>query len=210
MSKLQLNKQGLHQERDRLRLCERVLPSLDLKRRQLLGEQARARRELVGASAELAALEDGAAEKFPMLAAADETWDRLLRVETTRRGEERVSGVLLPTLEGVEFRAPAFSCLDTPSWLDLLLERLREAATLRLRIGVLEERAELLAAALRKITQRVNLFEKVLIPQAKENIKRIQIHLDDLDRAAVVRSKIAKAALARVPSPPSLSLPPIE
>ena len=45
---------------------------------------------------------------------------------------------------------------------------------------------------MRKVTQRVNLFEKVLIPRTREQIRRIRIYLSDAERAAVVRSKIAK------------------
>jgi V/A-type H+-transporting ATPase subunit D len=201
VAKIQFNKQGLHQERDRLRLCERVLPSLDLKRRQILGELGRARREWVAAREAVVALEERAGREMPMLAGAGEPWDRLLRVETVRRGEERVSGVKVPTFGGVVFRVPAFACLETPSWLEMLLDRLRDAAEQRVRTEILGERVRLLEIALRKITQRVNLFEKVLIPEAKDHIRRIQIHLDDLERAAVVRSKIAKAALGRAVVP---------
>jgi V/A-type H+-transporting ATPase subunit D len=46
--------------------------------------------------------------------------------------------------------------------------------------------------AVRRITQRVNLFEKVLIPQTRENIRRINVYLGDAERAAVVGAKIAK------------------
>jgi V/A-type H+-transporting ATPase subunit D len=43
----------------------------------------------------------------------------------------------------------------------------------------------------------VNLFDKILIPDTKKNIKRVQIFLADMERAATVRSKIAKAMRAR-------------
>ena len=45
---------------------------------------------------------------------------------------------------------------------------------------------------MRTITQRVNLFSKVLIPRAEENIKRIGLFLSDQERAGVVRSKLSK------------------
>jgi V/A-type H+-transporting ATPase subunit D len=50
--------------------------------------------------------------------------------------------------------------------------------------------------AVRRVTQRVNLFDKVLIPGAKRDIARIRIFLSDLDRSAVVTSKMAKAKRA--------------
>jgi V/A-type H+-transporting ATPase subunit D len=63
---------------------------------------------------------------------------------------------------------------------------------LRVRVDIAEQRTDALAVALRRVTQRVNLFDKVLIPRAEENIRRIMIFLSDQERAAVVRSKIAK------------------
>lgn len=46
-------------------------------------------------------------------------------------------------------------------------------------------------------SQRVNLFEKVMIPTAKANIKKINIYLGDQQTAAVVRGKIAKSSLIK-------------
>jgi V/A-type H+/Na+-transporting ATPase subunit D len=69
---------------------------------------------------------------------------------------------------------------------------LKRLAELRVHLQVRQERVERLDYAARRLTQRVNLFEKVLIPRAIESIRRIVIFLSDQERAAVVRSKIAK------------------
>jgi V/A-type H+-transporting ATPase subunit D len=45
---------------------------------------------------------------------------------------------------------------------------------------------------LRITTQRVNLFEKVKIPEAEEAIRLIKIYIGDQMSNAVGRSKIAK------------------
>ena len=80
-----------------------------------------------------------------------------------------------------------------PAWVDVLVERLRDAAEARTRSQVAAERVRILARAERRITQRVNLFEKILIPRTRKNIQRIQIWLGDMERAAVVQAKLAKA-----------------
>ena len=90
-----------------------------------------------------------------------------------------------------------YSLLATPAWLDDAVTCLKEAATQRLRVGVYRQRVARMQSAVRRITQRVNLFEKVLIPQAKRDIARIRIFLSDLERSAVVTSKIAKGKRAR-------------
>jgi V/A-type H+-transporting ATPase subunit D len=60
-----------------------------------------------------------------------------------------------------------------------------------------EKRLSLLNYAVQKITQRVNLFDKVLIPQAQAYIKKIQIYLSDAERAQVVQAKISKNKRAK-------------
>ena len=50
----------------------------------------------------------------------------------------------------------------------------------------------LLAEELRTTSQRVNLFEKVKIPECRENIRVIRIFLGDQQTADVARAKIAK------------------
>ena len=62
-----------------------------------------------------------------------------------------------------------------------------------MRIQVFKERLDLLEYALVKTTQRLNLFEKVLIPQTQNHIKKIKIFLSDQERASVIQAKIAKA-----------------
>ena len=82
--------------------------------------------------------------------------------------------------------------LTVPFWVDKLVDGLEQIARLRILLQVHQARVAILGAAARKITQRVNLFEKVLIPQAESNIKKIGIVLSDQERASVVRSKLAK------------------
>jgi V/A-type H+-transporting ATPase subunit D len=197
MARLALNKTSLKRERDQLRLCERVLPPLDMKRRQLTAELRRARAALACGQARYAEALEHAGEELPMLAFGSPQVAGLVRMERLRLGEENVVGVRLPRLEGVDFTVADYALLSTPPWLELLVERLQGALTLRAQVTVGEARVRRLDRALRRITQRVNLFEKVLIPTIRRNIRRIQAFLADGERAAVVRSKLAKAMHVR-------------
>jgi len=192
MAKVVLSKSGLQRERNNLALYRKVLPSLDLKRRQLLGEQKRAEHALAKLKTKLEAFPGSVARELPMLGADAVDLKPLLKVREVRTGIENVVGVKLPVLEEVEFEAHDYSLLSNPHWVDPVLKKLREFAELKARNEIAEERLRLVRHAARKVTQRVNLFEKVLIPTARENIKRIQIALSDEERTAVVRSKIAK------------------
>ena len=79
-----------------------------------------------------------------------------------------------------------------PHWVDLVAERLKEVLRLRVEAQVTQRQVTLLDAAVTKVTQRVNLFDKVLIPHARADIRRIDIALGDRERSAVVNAKIAK------------------
>jgi V/A-type H+-transporting ATPase subunit D len=69
---------------------------------------------------------------------------------------------------------------------------LAQLAALRAEGEVLERQRELVREELHTTGQRVNLFEKVKIPECKENIRVIRIFIGDEQTAAVVRGKIAK------------------
>jgi V/A-type H+-transporting ATPase subunit D len=133
---------------------------------------------------------------LPLLGTSETKLSGLVRVKQVEVGEENLLGIRLPTLSNVEFEVAEYSLLATPAWLDDAVACLKEAATQRLRVGVYRQRVARMQSAVRRITQRVNLFEKVLIPQAKRDIARIRIFLSDLERSAVVTSKIAKGKRA--------------
>ena len=192
MAKLNLSKSGLQKQRDDLRLYERVLPSLDLKRMQLSAELKRARQQLAEAKAEVENLNKRVAEQLPMLANRGIDVSGLVQVEAFRIEEENLVGIKLPKLVEVKCRVAEYSMLAKPHWVDMLVEQLKHMVEQKTRVEVSAERVRLLEQAERRITQRVNLFDKILIPTAKKNIKKIQIYLADAERAAVVRSKITK------------------
>ena len=107
-------------------------------------------------------------------------------------GEENIAGIAIPTFDRVEFEPADWDLFDTEWYVDDAVQALKDAVSLREAYKVLEEQHRLLSAELRSTSQRVNLFEKVKIPECKENIRRIRIMLGDLDTSAVARSKIAK------------------
>ena len=116
----------------------------------------------------------------------------LVAVDRVRRGELNIAGIVVPTFEGVEFKPVKIDLLATDWYVDDAVAALKEAVNLRESRRVLEERCALLTAELRSTSQRVNLFEKVKIPECKENIRRIGIMLGDANTSAVARCKIAK------------------
>jgi V/A-type H+/Na+-transporting ATPase subunit D len=192
MAKLVLSKSGLHKQRENMRLYERVLPSLELKRMQLTAELKRAGKQLDNARADEEMLKQRVALQLPMLADREMDLSGLLDVESINIGEENMVGLRLPTLRDVRFRVAPYSMLARPHWTDVLTDRIKQMVLQKVLVQVMIQRVRLLEQSARKITQRTNLFEKILVPQARRNIRKIQVYLADADRAAVIRSKITK------------------
>lgn len=195
MAKMRLSKQSMQQQREQLKVYQRLLPSLDLKRRQIQIEAQKARSEYEAAREACLRLDERIGAELPMLADTDYNLQGLVRLEGYSVTEQNVVGVHLPALEKIECAVADYSQLGTPAWVDILVQRLKDAAEQQVRAKIAGERVKVLDQALRRITQRVNLFDKILIPEAKKNIRRIQIFLGDVERASVVTSKLAKAKL---------------
>ncbi|MDJ0949602.1 MAG: V-type ATP synthase subunit D [Alphaproteobacteria bacterium] len=192
MAKLQLSKSALAREQRSLKTYQRFLPSLDLKRQQVMAEQAKAEKALANTRAEIEKFRKEAGEKLPMLAIREVDLTDLVKLTKVKLGTENVVGTRLPKLEEIEVEVRPYAYMGRPQWVDRTAEILRDMLELRIRVQVEERRVALLRAAVKTVTQRVNLFDKVLIPQTQGNIKRIRIYLSDMETAAVARSKIAK------------------
>lgn len=192
MAKLKLSKHALHEQQEQLKLYQRLLPSLDLKRRQLSIEVKNAQEEYEAAQAAVDALETRIGEELPMLADKDFRLGGLVQLKNYKVVEQNVVGVKLPFLDSIECIVADYSQLATLPWVDTLVQRLKDATEQRMRAEIAGERWRILQTAVRRITQRVNLFEKILIPTAKQNIQKIRIYLGDAERASVITSKLAK------------------
>ena len=192
MAKLQLSKSALAEQKKHLKTYQRFLPSLDLKRQQVMAERAKAQSAVVATRREIERFQKEAGEKLPMLALNEVDLTDLAKLTKINLGTENVVGTRLPKLESIEVEVRPYAMMGRPQWVDRAAEILHDMLELRIRVQVEERRLVLLEQAVKTVTQRVNLFDKVLIPTAKQNIKRIQIYLSDLQTAGVARSKLAK------------------
>ncbi len=198
-TKVTLSKSQLSREKESLVTYRRYLPALDLKRQQLMAERNRARavcEELRVALKQ--AVEDGGAN-LPMLADNRVALDDLVTLEKIDLVVQNVAGVRLPRVNEVRVKVAPYGPMTRPHWVDAVVRRLTEALRLKVEHQVAEQRLALLDQAVTRVTQRTNLFEKILIPQAEKNIRRIMVFIGDTERAAVVSSKLAKAKRAATP-----------
>jgi V/A-type H+-transporting ATPase subunit D len=192
MAKIAFNKSSLQKVREQMKLYQSLLPSLDLKRRQLTAELSRAKIEYEKSSQAVQALMEDVGKKLPMLAVPGLDISGLVKVKEVKAREENVVGVRIPVIDEVVCEVAPYSMLVRRHWVDDLVDKLKAMAMVKAKEEAAKIQVERLAVGVRRITQKVNLFEKILIPESKKTIARIQVFLGDGERSSVVRSKISK------------------
>jgi V/A-type H+-transporting ATPase subunit D len=194
--KINLTWTELRQQRNALERFEHYLPTLQLKQQQLQSAILQAHRELH----KVKQATDACAEKISTYRAvfndtAGVNVVALSAPEDIKTVTTNIAGVRVPVFESAAFPPATYSLFGTSPWVDQALADLREQNLRLAEQEIIEQKLELLHAELRKVMQRVNLFEKVIIPEIRENIRRIRIALGDRMTAAVARAKIAKGKL---------------
>ncbi|PKM13061.1 MAG: V-type ATP synthase subunit D [Gammaproteobacteria bacterium HGW-Gammaproteobacteria-3] len=192
MSNLPVSKASQQKEAKKLKLYRQYLPSLDLKRQQLMLERAKVAGEFEATLERIEQCQKTVFESLPMLANHAIDLTNLVQVGRVSVGEENIVGIRVPILTSVEINLTPYSTYSRPHWVDQAVVQLKTMLELKLQLQIDEKRVAILERAVKKITQKVNLFDKVLIPGARQNIKKISIFLSDAERAGVVRAKITK------------------
>ena len=197
---IKLTKNEQKVQKDNLKQFERYLPTLQLKKQQLqsviMKETAELEQLEVQRTEMIGDLDDWIAV-FAENTIFDEPMklDQLVQPDTVICTTENIAGVNVPLFKELKFKSIAYDVDAYPLWVDTALVKLRGIARLDALASTQRKRVECLEKELRSTSQRVNLFEKVKIPEAKENIRIIGVYLGDQQTAAVVRGKISKKKL---------------
>ncbi len=198
MAEIKLTKNEMRAQQTRLAQLQRYLPTLQLKKAMLQSEVNEARVEIQRLEeafhqTRLLVSHSGGLLSTPI--GLDFTASA--RVETIEKEYENIAGVDIPLFQGVSFAPFDYPLFSTPAWLDSYVKQLRELAVDRAKILVAEEKLQALEKELREVSIRVNLFEKNLIPKAKQNIRKIKVFLGDQELAAVGQAKVAKEKIEK-------------
>ena len=192
MAKIKLTKTELKAQSDALKRFQRFLPMLQLKKQQLQAEIA----SIVARSDEVAARESEAhaalSSWVSLFSEAGGALDGHLTVGRVVTDASNIAGVTIPFFKRIETTVKELDLFSTPAWFDAATEMLTRILTLKAERAVLDQQRELVTTELNTTSQRVNLFEKVKIPDCRENIRIIKIAIGDEQTASVMRGKIAK------------------
>lgn len=197
MAKIKLTKNELKNQKDALKMYRRYLPTLTLKKQQLQSEIRAIEYKAKAVRKEREDLEFGFREWIAVFSETQAFAKDLISVSNIRKGKGNIAGVDIPTFAGVDFKREDYDLYETPLWVDIAANHMERAIALDLEAEVLDEQVRLLETELRATSQKVNLFEKVKIPETEKNIKKISIYMADQQVNAVVRSKISKRKIAQ-------------
>ncbi len=200
MPKIKLTKSELKSQRDSLRQFSRFLPTLQLKKQQLQLEMRRCQDEIDKLHEEMKRSSDSVARWSALFADSNaaQKISGLLKLIAVRTETHNIAGVDFPAFVSADFDVSPYDLFSEEPWIDDAILSVKTLLEQKLREKILRRQHECINTELRTTTQRVNLFEKIKIPQSKENIRVIQIYLGDQDTAGVARAKIAKSKLGEI------------
>lgn len=193
MAKFKLTKTELKAQTDALKRFQRFLPMLQLKKQQLQSEIAGIAAKADETSAKERAVRKGLDGWVGLFATDEALLAGLVKVKGVNTGMANIAGVAIPTFESIETDVKEVDPWATPAWVDAAVETTTRILSLQCERSIYEEQRRLVTEELQKTSQRVNLFEKVKIPECKEAIRVIKIAIGDEQTAAVTRGKIAKS-----------------
>lgn len=193
MAQIKLTKTELRLQQVKLAQLQKYLPTLQLKKALLQIEVSQAVIEIEEAL-KVCGDQEKALEKMALLFSdrSSSLFFSSIKIKQVKVRYENIAGVEVPLFEGVDFEEPSYSLFDTPLWYESAMKEVQALLSAEEKVKVVEEKKEALEKELREVSIRVNLFEKILIPRAQENIKRIKIFLGDQQLAAVSQAKVAK------------------
>jgi V/A-type H+-transporting ATPase subunit D len=195
MAKIKLTKNELKKQKDSLKMFQRYLPTLMLKKQQLQAEIRTTEIRIRELTEEKERIDESFRTWIAVFGERGIFTPGLVKIVNVNTARGNIAGVSIPLFQGAEFSTEPYDLARTPLWLDPAVERMKRVFLLDLEVRTLDEQRRRLDHELRITTQRVNLFEKIKIPETKANIKKIQVYLGDQQTSAVVRGKIAKRGM---------------
>ncbi|PWU15188.1 MAG: V-type ATP synthase subunit D [Chlamydiae bacterium] len=193
MAEIKLTKMELRTQQLKLEQLRKYLPTLQMKKSMLQLEVSHAALEIDRLISHLGVKQERM-QKYAQLF-TDPSFDRLLTATQMQNREvlyDNIAGINVPKLGEIDFEKPQYFLFDTPLWFESVLNDIRDLIIAREKVQVAKQKKQVLERELKEVSIRVNLFEKILIPRAQGNIRKIKIFLSDQQLAAVSQAKIAK------------------
>lgn len=189
----QYNKTSLQGLEKQLKIRERSLPTIKNKESALRLEVKRAKDE----EKSLAALLESEIARYEGMHALWNEFDgSLIAVKDVTITTRKVAGVRIPQLDEVVFEGRPYNMFSAPKWYADGVEMLKSLARIGIEHDFCVHKLGLLEYARKKVTQKVNLFEKVQIPGYQDAIRKIKRYMEDEENLSKSSQKIVKTRQA--------------
>ncbi len=198
MADIRLTKDELRLQQRKFAQLEKYLPTLQLKKALLQSEIDHSRKEIDEKEGVLITKYNHIEENSSIF--TSKTYfvtSDLAKISDVHKTYENIAGVEVPYFESIDFSEVSYNLLDTPPWFESAMFLLRELVVAKTTLKISEEKKQALEKEFRIVSIRVNLFEKILIPRAKKNIRKIKVFLGDQELAAVSRTKVDKGKIEK-------------
>jgi V/A-type H+-transporting ATPase subunit D len=163
-----------------------AVPTLDLRRKQLTREMLKWEERI----RELERKRDALFAQMEQCPHAEV--EKIVSVEKVETAQLNVAGVMLDEVSGVDFDVRQYSMFASAPSVDLFVKLKKDLMEAESALEVLRNSLIVLLDELAVTTQRINLFEKRLIPEYDGQIRYIKGRLEDLERSNVMVAKIAQ------------------
>jgi V/A-type H+-transporting ATPase subunit D len=189
-----LNKSELTRLKQEIKIYQHFLPVLKLKQEQLQIEQLKVKKQYQYISEQYSITKKKISPQFALFTDTANPYSipEILTPQKITLATKSVAGITIPIIKNVLFPALFINFFDAPCWLPLIIDDIKKFILQYVEILIAKKQYMVINKELKKATQKVNLFEKILIPDTKHAIKKINIFLGDEQVASVVRAKIAK------------------
>ncbi len=187
--RFQYNKISQQRLKKQLSIRERALPTLQSKEAALRVEVKRAKDKMNELDKEL---QQKMKEYDNMVRLWAEFDEDLVSVQEVKMTAKKIAGIKTPVLDDIIFNIKDFSLFNNPSWYLKGVEILKSLSRIGIEAKVFRKKMEILEYARKKTTQKVNLYEKVQIPQYQDAIQKIKRFLEDEENLSKSSQKIVK------------------
>lgn len=193
MAQLKLTKTELRIQQVQLAQLQKYLPTLQLKKALLQAEVNQSILEMGELLKEFDESKESLQRDIALFSERSSgSFFSSVSVLEVKKTVENIAGVEIPVFQEVVFAEPTYSLFDTPVWYESAMDKMYRMIIAQEKVDIGKKKKAALEKELREVSIRVNLFEKIAIPRAKENMKRIKIFLGDQQLAAVSQAKVSK------------------
>ena len=186
--KFQYNRTTIQQFRKQLAIREKALPILKNKETALRKEE----KDTMALLEKLQSAKEELAQQQQPFQPFWSEFPHILTIENTGIYQKKVVGINVPEVDEVTFRLLDVSWWHYPAWVPSGITLLQKIITNDLQVRIKEEQRSLLNTARKKTTQKVNLYEKVQIPDYEEAIMKVSRFLEDQENISKAAQKIVK------------------